>query len=236
MQIRILDFKEENDVQVTTVTTENVDHSSGYYTTTGGSLMDSYILHKMFNPVLGITAYNVWKYDTGTLSLYHHIKDIDNFVLFPISEGIIRSIETVLFYQDHFIISARMSLRDEIFCPDGIAYFYTMGIMIVNKSGEMLRKVMILEYDGEHIIDMFFFENKFLFRVDETVYIFNTRMNVIFDKEISGNNMMKYEDMTDVQDREVLLFSKLEMSKVKLFYQLDGTLRLKHKRLNFWRH
>ena len=236
MAIRLINFSNEQNIQIVDVHTTNMDHNLGYYHSKSGFLLDNFVLHGMYNSILGITAYNLWKYEeeNARLILTHSINDIDIFVNYPLSDGFIRRIEKVFYYKNHYIVTAKVTVRDVPTSPASIAYFYSLALMIVDLDGEILRKVTILEYDSDHSIEIMFFENKFLFRVDESVFIFEQPLEAIFDPNRNYRNMMKYEGITEAAEREVILFSKCEMKKVELFYILDGSMRLRIKKLNFW--
>ena len=55
LKIRVLNFLDEAKVQIVDAQTSNVSNDLGYYSTRDGSFVENYILHNMYNPILGIT-------------------------------------------------------------------------------------------------------------------------------------------------------------------------------------
>lgn len=239
LKIRVLNFLDEAKVQIVDAQTSNVSNDLGYYSTRDGSFVENYILHNMYNPILGITAFNVWNYDekAKTISLHHTIRDVDNFVQYPLSRGYIKSVENVLFFRDRYIICAKLTVRDEDSFPDGVgvAFFYSLGILIVNLNGEMLRNIVVHEFDDNYNMEIYLHENKFLFHVDESLFIFNSTLSSMLEVSSEQDKIEKYDVLCEANEREIMLFSSLELKKVELVYIADGSLKLKTRTLNFWK-
>ena len=234
-ELQVFNFNKPGCVNISVKASTNHEESFGSY-------HKPYILQNMYDEENDRKIVIIWKYneEDSNLSFYMRIDDIEEFVDYPKELGYIRGIAECLFVNDHFLLTAKMIFHE--FISEGKFYYhYADAILVVDNEGGVMHQHIFLHQRHDVEIDLFIFQDKVLFEMNNSVYIFEKTLKKMCkwltrrEYDDPTYDIMKFTHMPHLAGTDILMLSTFEARKVEVVTIGDSNQpRIKVKRLNFW--
>ena len=226
-EISVLNFRDDGVLSRSSCEVFTNDYSCGSYNS-------PFILQCLFNAYNSVRSINIWRYDENSLSISLHIAvpNLDMFVKFDESERFINKVEDVVFTNNFFILTSKLSVRD--LNDFTMSYFFCTAIHITDLEGNILKEKMIFDLQPDAYMDYFFFNNKFIYECLEEVYICETPLQDLFENIHKGRrDDLKFNVINDMRGRSHMMLTQTEARHSTIeVHPLGPVLRL--GRLDFY--
>ena len=231
--IIVLNFSNIYDIKRCSAMGFNNEHSFGTFEY-------PWVTNCVFDPLYDLKSVFVWLYneEENTISILHHLIDVEEFIKFPRAFGVIRTVIDVNYVAQGFIITAEVVIR-QVF-SDGIVFFFTLVIMFIDEEGT-IKNCHILYKNISKQLELFIFEGKLLFEIENQVYIFEKTLPTLFQhrsiktiKELLSDDPMRVHHLPHLDSTAIAMFDTTEARKVETNYNVRGEWRVRIVSLNFW--
>ena len=201
-----------------------------------GSFHRPYIL-QVIHHIMGIENFKVWKYDedTGLIQIHIDVPKVDEFLQYSLPDGLVYSIEEVVYINENFIMTSKVTLQNDVL-EDGVSFFTSYAIQIVNSQGYVLKQHLLPRYNVDMHIQYYFHDKKFVVEIDDKIFIYERELKNLFERiENDEKNMLQMNQIINLSGRGNLMLSKVEGRNVIMRVLDSGQICLSIKSLNFWR-
>ena len=226
-EISVLNFRDDGILTRSSFEVSNNDYSYGSYNS-------PFILQCLYNDFNSVRSINVWRYDEDSLSINLHVAvpNLDTFVKLDESEGFINNVEDVVFTNNYFIMTTKLSARDMNDLE--LSYYFCTAIHITDMEGNILKEKLMFESEPDAYKDYIFFNNKLFYEYLEDVYICETPLQHLFENIHKGRkDDLKFNVINDMRGRSHMMLTQTEARHSTIeVHPLGPVLRL--GRLDFY--
>ena len=202
-----------------------------------GSYNKPFIVQNLYQGLLENKSVNIYKYNdvTGQIVFHLSVPFLEKFVKFPSCDGYVVEIVRTIFYEECFLLCAKMVINDYDYY-DGHASYFTLVLLVVNEAGNLVKHRILFDYEAESIVKFYFYNELLFIQLDEDVYVYEKTLTTLCKAtRVDELIPFKLNRVMDLLGDRNLMISKRQARNVLMNLDDQGNAGLSIRKLEFWK-